>query len=310
MSEGLERGLELFDVVWEWSLDVEGLFDEFDGALVESLFDDGAVEVEDDELHVSYIHGIGIYKSVAGCICGMFVGVDLAWSRGNESGVAVLSDGDPVRVENAGFAVSDEDILDIIPDETKLVAVDAPLVVPNDEGQRPAEDELRPVYHEYNAGPYPANRNWLEKMCGEVRGENFVDVLRDEGFEHNPHVDHSVEKGVLEVYPHPAMVALFELDTVIPYKDKQGRSKQDQVDGLRRFHTLLGEETRLVKSSLPDFTVSAEDTKAALKRFEDILDGVLSAYIAWFLWHNSDRVRVFGSQAGGYITSPTLPKHT
>lgn len=239
----------------------------------------------------------------------MFAGIDLAWSRSNESGIAVLENSDPTRVVEADFATEDDEILDMIPASTRLVAVDAPLVVPNETGQRPAEDELRPVYHEYNAGPYPANRNWLNRVCGEVRGETLVERLGETGFSHNPSVDHTVENGVIEVYPHPGMVALFELDTVLPYKDKQGRSKSEQRDGLRRLHRLLGERTRIEQDSLPAFSLDSESTKASMKRFEDILDGVVSAYLAWYLWNNPERVRVFGSRTEGYITSPTLPKH-
>jgi predicted RNase H-like nuclease len=236
----------------------------------------------------------------------MFVGVDLAWSRGNESGVAVLSDSDPVRVERAGFAVSDEDIVDMIPDETKLIAVDAPLVVPNDEGQRPAEDELRPVYHEYNAGPYPANRNWLQRVCGEVRGETLVDELAQLGFEHNPSVDTSVNRGIIEVYPHPGMVALFDLDTVIPYKKRKNRSKEDIVGALRTYYDYLCEDTAIQRETLPDFELSTEDTWRVIKGFEDVLDGVFSAYVAWYLWRNPGEARVFGNRDEGYITSPRL----
>lgn len=235
----------------------------------------------------------------------MFVGVDLAWSRSNESGVAVLSDEVEPRVVDSGFPVEDEEIVGFVGEEVRLVAVDAPLVVPNETGQRAAEDELRPVYASYDAGPYPANREWLERVCGEVRGEVLMERLEEEGFQHNAAVDRDVRRGVIEVYPHPAMVALFGLDTVIPYKDKKGRGKEDRVEALRTYYDYL-EASAIQAETLPSFTVDKDVTKAALKRFEDLLDGVFSAYIAWYLWRNAGEARVFGSESEGYITSPRL----
>lgn len=234
----------------------------------------------------------------------MFVGVDLAWSRNNETGVAVLSDESEPRVVDQGLVVEDEDILGLVPDSPVLVGVDAPLVVPNEEGQRPAEDELRPVYAEYNAGPYPANRNWLNRLCGEVRGEVLVDHLRGQGFEHNPRGDRGVDKGVLEVYPHPAMVAFFGLDGVIPYKDKQGRSKAEQIEGLRTLRDFLA-RSPIRRSSLPGLDVSADDTYAEIKQYEDLLDAVVSGLVAWYAWRHDDVV-VFGNVDEGYISSPPL----
>ena len=230
----------------------------------------------------------------------VYGGVDLAWSQNNVSGVAtVKKEGDSYRVEYLDVADTLDTIQGVVR-ECRVVAIDAPLIVPNETGQRPAETELRKDFGRYNAGAYPANRAWLTKMCGEVRGEVLANNLRADGFTHNPYLE-KPGPSVIEVYPHPATISFFNLDTVIPYKARKGRTKKKRIVALQRFERLLRRHVDIPQRF--DYDVTLKD----LNRVEDKLDAVLCAYTAAWLCNNSEDVAVYGNRDEGYITTLKPP---
>ena len=87
-----------------------------------------------------------------------FVGVDLAWGLRNPTGVAVLdADGGLAFV---GAARDDADILAALRPYVQgacVIGFDAPLVVTNPIGQRPAEAALNRDFGRFEAGAHPAN---------------------------------------------------------------------------------------------------------------------------------------------------------
>jgi len=124
-------------------------------------------------------------------------------------------------------------------------------------------------------------------------------------------VDSPASRRAVEVYPHPAMVVLLDLDRVIPYKSKKGRT----VDSLREaFLQLLSlteariADLQLASSSrwreLREIAVGAK-RKVDLARIEDEVDAIFCAHLA-HRWHRDARVGndVFGDDAGGAIVVP------
>src|SRR5215213_7158895 len=93
----------------------------------------------------------------------IFIGIDLAWSRNNASGAAIVrgtaGGGELTDVVLLG---SDDEIVSYIGAAAcagpAIVAVDAPLVVPNPTGRRPGEQELGTIFAKHQAGAHPANR--------------------------------------------------------------------------------------------------------------------------------------------------------
>lgn len=87
-----------------------------------------------------------------------FAGVDLAWAGRNPTGVAVVdSGGDLVSV---GAVRDDDEILAALQPYVRgdcLVAFDAPSVVNNPTGQRPAETALNRDFRRFEAGTHPCN---------------------------------------------------------------------------------------------------------------------------------------------------------
>src|SRR5262245_61767634 len=87
-----------------------------------------------------------------------FAGVDLAWGGRKPTGVAVVDpDGDLVYL---GAARDDADVLAALSPYARgdcVVAFDAPLVVTNPTGQRPAEAALNRDFRRFEAGAHPCN---------------------------------------------------------------------------------------------------------------------------------------------------------
>ena len=242
-----------------------------------------------------------------------FIGLDLAWSGKNPTGGAVLDAGG--RLLEARLLTSDADILAFVdehaPDGPAIVAVDAPLSVPNETGRRPAEAELPAVFGRYQAGAHPANRQNLTRYNGgAVRGEVLKAALEARGFVDDPFgLGRPDARVVVEVYPHPAMVALFELARTLKYKNKgQGRQVLDAA--WRDYHGHLA----ALAHADPPLTgledLLAEDPASlrggALKGHEDRLDAVMCAYIARYAHRFPERCEVFGTVAEGYILTPTF----
>lgn len=246
-----------------------------------------------------------------------FIGLDLAWSTRNPSGVAVLEGCESgAELKRSGVLGSDTEILAFLDDHTGgpcLIAIDAPLSVPNLTGRRPAEAKLAAVFGRFQAGAHPANRTLLGRYNGGVlRGEWLRDALAERGVRDAPADVADPEARIcLEVYPHAAMVALFGLGRTLKYKQKgQGRATLDAAWGEYHRHlaSLVGAEPPLTGlEALLDADPSTLKGRA-LKSHEDEADAVMCAYIALYAHRFSERCEVFGSVEGGYILTPTLPE--
>ena len=115
---------------------------------------------------------------------------------------------------------TDEEILAALAPYTEgdcLVAIDAPLIVTNPTGNRPAEAALNHDFARFDAGAHPSNTGKPE-FSGTPRGAALCQAL---GLDMNPRSGR--RRRAIEVYPHPATVALFRLGRTLKYKNKPGR---------------------------------------------------------------------------------------
>ena len=141
-----------------------------------------------------------------------YLGIDLAWGEKNPTGVAVLDAA--CRLLHVSAVRTDDEIEAAAAPYAggKVVAgIDAPLVVTNPTGSRPAEQALSADFRKFHAGTHPSNTGKPEFANG-TRGARVAQRL---GL--------AVHETALEVYPHAAIVALFDLDRILTYKDKRGR---------------------------------------------------------------------------------------
>jgi histidinol-phosphate phosphatase family protein len=232
-----------------------------------------------------------------------FVGIDLAWSPRNTSGGAVLSaDGDLLRATST--LGSNQDVLDFaaeaIPQGSSgLVAIDAPLAVPNEMGSRPCDRELASIFRRFHAGPYPVNRRNLARYGG-LRGEAIAQKLGALGFAHDPCIRPLVaSRQAIEVYPHPATVSLFSLSWILRYKNRRGRDYALRWRELARLRDgLVGLAESNPPLRLPPRIVGMKiegRRGKAFKEVEDLLDSIVCAYSALYAWFHGPRgYAVFG----------------
>jgi predicted RNase H-like nuclease len=246
----------------------------------------------------------------ASAVC---IGLDLAWSDRNRTGGAVLRNGHLVAW--SGRLTSDEAILAFVGEampagNTAVVAIDAPLRVPNETGRRMCDHQVSVAWGRYDAGAYPANRRLLAP-AGIVRGEALVAALgaRFGCVETAPIPLRGSGRYVCEVFPHPAHVALFALPRILKYKRKPGREHASMLAEFERYRSLLA---NLASADPPlcglDELLAIDLNQRrgqGLREVEEALDAVTCAYVAWYAWwHGPTRQQVYGSVEAGHILVP------
>ena len=95
----------------------------------------------------------------------------------------------------------------------------------------------------------------------------------------------------LEVYPHPALVALCGLDTTLKYKAKRGRSVESRHGAFHRLINCLEAfatcEPAVDVTASPRWSMLCEiattsKADATLDRCEDEIDAYVCAYIGFY----------------------------
>ena len=238
-----------------------------------------------------------------------FVGIDLAWGERKPTGIAVLDDrGRLLRV--AAVRTDAEIVAELEPyvNGGCLVGIDAPLVVPNATGNRPAEAALNRDFARFQAGAHPSNTGKPE-FSGTPRGARLSALL---GLDMNPRSRR--KRRAIEVYPHPAIVALFRLGRTLKYKNKPGRPVEELRSELLVLMGLLGgleraEPPLILDAGWSELLTAVEGAtrKSELRVAEDQVDAVVCAYVALFAVRRPELTTTYGDFATGYIVTPTLP---
>ncbi len=237
----------------------------------------------------------------------VLLGIDLAWSDRARTGLAAL-DRSGALLDSTSCRSDQQLDAWLARWQPVVVAVDAPLVVTNPTGQRPCERDLSRDFRRYHAGCHPANlgRPWFRPPRGWALAQRHGWTV-DPG--HEPSV---VAPVCLEVYPHPAMVSLFGLGRVLPYKARRGR---DVASRRAAFLVLLGHLEAVPSLRLahaPRWHVLRPEVEAAyrhvhLERVEDELDAILCAHLAWRWARDRTSMHVYGDVGAGFIVTPPPP---
>lgn len=243
-----------------------------------------------------------------------FVGVDLAWGERKPTGLAVLDAAG--RLVHVSAATTEDEIVAALQPFTEgdcLVAIDAPLIVVNPTGNRPAEAALNRDFSRFDAGAHPANLGKAE-FSTEPRGARLAAFL---GLDMNPRSRRT--RRAIEVYPHPATIALFRLGRTLKYKNRSGRDLDrlrtellvliTLIEGLSAADPRLVLDTPEAVGAWDALRAAAEsaERKSRLRVVEDQVDAVLCAYVGLFATRHPDRTTTYGDVETGYIVTPTLP---
>lgn len=241
----------------------------------------------------------------------MYVGVDLAWGTTNRTGVAVV-DHEGSLVESATLRL-DEELdawlarLEVAP---SVIAIDAPLIVKNETGQRECEGLISRAFGRYNASCHTSNLR--QSVFDPPRG---AELAHRHGWTLDPsHRGSSSAPACIEVYPHPAMVGIFRLGSTLPYKARSGRGLAVRsaafVELVQRMETLSVLELSRSKrwAELSD-AVNSATRPVELERIEDEVDAIFCAHLAWLWQTDSDALVQYGTYDAGYIVAPPAPTH-
>lgn len=235
-----------------------------------------------------------------------FIGIDLAWGPKARTGLAIVDDAG--RLVRSGAVRTDDEIHDWIATyggDVVVVAVDAPLIVPNETGQRRCETEISRAFWRQKIGAHSSN-----KGRAHFNPPRAATLARRFGWSVDPAWHGSAETPVcIEVYPHPAMVGLFGLPERIAYKSGPLRAEGfaqliqhfTSIDELR-----LSEHPRWAELS----AIVADPGPGDLTRIEDELDAILCAHLGWLWHHRPEGLKVYGSLEDGYIVAPPAPPIT
>lgn len=240
-----------------------------------------------------------------------YIGIDLAWGELNPSGVAVLdAEGRLVHVSAESTDEAIAAALEPFRTDPVLVAIDAPLVVNNPTGNRPCEAALNRDFARFDAGAHPANTGKPE-FAGTPRGARVAKLL---GLDINP--TSGRPRRAIEVYPHPASVALFRLGRTLKYKQRPGRGLEElraaMLTLVSHLEGLAHAESPMTLTHHPQWQalvagVRTATRKSELRRAEDQVDAVLCAYIARYAVAHPESTTTYGDLETGYIVTPTLP---
>ena len=241
----------------------------------------------------------------------IFIGIDLAWSERNKSGIALIEKKDVYILTKQEYLGSDEEIIDFIlgckENNGCIISIDAPLIAPNPPSTaRKVDREVSKDFAKYKATTYPANRIRAKRPI------NLVKKLISFGFSVNPFfLPFTTVCQLIEVYIHAACIWLFHLPKIVSYKKGLLRQRQK---GLTNYQHLLSSELPKLNPQLyfdSDieriliFTDPYELRGKKLKKFEDQLDGILCAYIGLYYWYwGREKACVYGNTEEGYIIVP------
>lgn len=206
-----------------------------------------------------------------------FIGIDLAWTYKNETGICILDDKKQIYLEAKKF--SDEMIVELIEKyKPCVVSIDAPLVVNNESGGRQVDSLLmKTKIHGRHLKLYATSRQYMTRTFGCIRGEALREQLEVKGFK--------LGDDLIETYPTGIFLSLcptlfnhrYKLSSRLPLKDVI-----EHASGLISEISNLGFDIDLDPKGIP--------TKKAFKLFEDQLDGILCALNSYYLYHQESSI--------------------
>lgn len=193
----------------------------------------------------------------------------------NGAGAAARPRGAPIRAAHL-LARAEE----LAGTELSLVAVDMPVARQPILGRRPCDDAVSRAFGRMGCGTHSPSAARPGAIADELR-----DGFLAEGF--SLATERLTLPGLIEVYPHPALIILTEADYRLPYKIGRMRRYWPGLAPHDRRIRLLAEWRRIVAALDRQIAGSAERLipppiaapTYAFKAFEDALDAVICAWV-------------------------------
>lgn len=239
-----------------------------------------------------------------------FIGIDLAWTYKNETGLCVLDASGQVEYLDSKV-YSNKEILDVIKQhytEHLTIAIDAPLVVPNEGGSRGAEGEMmRATINGQRLRAFNANRNYFTKVFGDIRGETLMHMIQNEisgiqiGF-------NKTESSIVETFPTGIISGLFPEIAPVKYKRKPKTAFDETMTEMGRLLTRFNkiEHEEKIISGLVSRIDHEVTGKKSHKHLEDKVDAFLCAFAMYSIYKGCASEEMFGTVDRGFIVIPVI----
>lgn len=218
-----------------------------------------------------------------------YIGIDLAWTNHQPSGVCILKNKKVIFLDAKVY--NDQEMIKIIEENQPcIVSIDSPLVVKNDRGGRLVDSMLmkRKINNRY-LKLYATSRTYMTRAFGGIRGENILNGLKGEFI---------LGKTITETYPTGIYLSLFPH----LFDHKYKISSRLSLDSLVKHAKTLLSEIKAMGFDI-DFSLDCVNTKKAYKLKEDMIDSLLCAINSYYL--DIGRVVLFQDD-NGCITLPLL----
>ena len=216
----------------------------------------------------------------------VYIGIDLAWGEKNLSGFCVLElNIKKLKILDIKLIKSIDEILQEIQKykEYKVyIGVDAPLIVPNETGNREIEKKFNKDFAKYKISMLPANRKLLTKYSSKIRSEVLFKKLTACGFGR----DYKSDKVIFEVYTHSTIAMYFNNHKILPYKRKKGRNTAFIKEQLNIYKNYLKKE--ILSHEILKKDISSLKGQA-LKDYEDMLDSLTCAFCIYYCQFNESK---------------------
>jgi putative endonuclease len=216
----------------------------------------------------------------------IYIGIDLAWGETNPSGFcAATPSKNKLKILEAKLLYSiDEIIKEILKysDSKIYVGIDAPLVVPNESGNRDVEKEFNKDFAKYKISMLPANKKLLSKYSASIRSVELFQRLCASGFKR----EYDAQRVIYEVYTHSTIAMLWNNHKILPYKRKKGRDStfiKEQLEVYKSYLSKVFYAHQILKEELNELRGKK------LKDYEDILDALTCAYAIYYCQDNDAR---------------------
>ena len=234
-------------------------------------------------------------------------GIDLAWQgKHNPSAIAIgCIQNNQLVLESLEPAVYE--LSRIVEQLTKHgdlqgIAIDAPLIIKNELGQRECEKALSRDYGGRKASCHTSNK----RLYPEALSVKLSSILQTQGFDHL-----ATSKWQIECYPHPSLIECFDLPERLAYK--KGSVADRKAGQIELANLILSLEcSKVLPLILPkDIKVllSAPYISSlkgrSLKSNEDALDAIVCLYIAGLYSIKASSI-TYGDADLGYIFVPQV----
>ncbi|MGQ9472592.1 MAG: DUF429 domain-containing protein [Candidatus Caldatribacteriaceae bacterium] len=234
-----------------------------------------------------------------------FVGVDLAWSLRRASALCIVRGKEnSFQYQDLLYCFSLEEFRSFFSreKESMCLAVDAPLVVKNQSGNRRAEKEVSAFLRKFGSGILPVNQTLIYQKYPRL--PLFWSLLRECGFPVRSPLERNFERIAFEVFPPLTLLGLWGEEILSIYHKNKHKKCFNPSIFVRTFGSCAMEGLPLIMG-IESF-LSAVERNPSLGI--DAFDALLCAYTACFVWNRGrEQVILFGNQVEGEVVMPIHP---